>query len=78
VTRVGFAVGKRVGKAHVRNRVKRLLREAVRLYLPRIRPGFDVVIISRPPLAGKRFDAVTEVLQRQLDRAQLLKCLPVA
>lgn len=72
MTRVGFAVSKRVGKAHVRNRVKRVLRELVRKYLPEIQPGFDVVIIGRPALAGKPFSAIDEAVRRQLVQAHLL------
>jgi ribonuclease P protein component len=72
VTRVGFTVSKRVGKAHVRNRVKRVLREVMRVYLPSMPVGYDVVIISRPAIAGKPFDAVDEAVRRQLGQARLL------
>ena len=45
--RYGFAVGKRVGKAHVRNRAKRLMREAARSLHPHLRQGHDVLFIAR-------------------------------
>ncbi len=42
---------KSVGTAVVRNRVKRLLREAWRARLPSIPPGRDYVLVARPGLA---------------------------
>jgi ribonuclease P protein component len=76
VTRVGFTVSKRVGKAHVRNHVKRVLREVVRKYLPQICPGYDVVIISRPALAGKSYVEIDEAVRRQFVHARLLSGVP--
>jgi ribonuclease P protein component len=46
--RVGFTVSKKVGNAVERNRVRRRLREVVRLAPPdRMRPGYDYVLIGR-------------------------------
>ena len=49
--RVGVTAAHRIGGAVVRNRAKRLLREAVR-HLP-LREGVEVVLIARPPITGK-------------------------
>lgn len=46
--RFGFTVTKQLGNAVVRNRIRRRLREAVRLEAPRsARPEFDYVLIAR-------------------------------
>lgn len=69
-SRFGFAVGKRVGNAVVRNRVKRRLREVVRAYRPH--GGWDVVVIARPAAAGADFATLDGALRSLFRRAQLL------
>jgi ribonuclease P protein component len=49
--RLGLAVPKAVGGAVVRNRVKRLLREAWRSLLSDVPRGRDYVLVARPGLA---------------------------
>jgi len=67
-TRCGFVVGKKLGKAHDRNRIKRRVREAVRLQYAAIAPGYDLVFVVRPAATGVSFSelqqAVTGLLQR--------------
>ncbi len=52
--RLGFTVGTKVGKAVVRNRVRRRLREIYRLHEEEIAPGVDLVIVARGRAAGAR------------------------
>ena len=56
--RVGFTVGRALGGAVQRNRMKRRLREAVRLTKPSTAPNADVVINPKKGLLAVDFDAV--------------------
>jgi ribonuclease P protein component len=56
--RVGFTVGRALGGAVHRNRMKRRLREAVRLTRPVPGPGADVVINPKKVLLTTGFDAL--------------------
>ena len=42
--KVGFSISKKVGNAVVRNKVKRQLRECVRPVLPKLKPGYYIII----------------------------------
>jgi ribonuclease P protein component len=69
LVRVGFTVSKKVGNAVERNRVRRRLREVVRLAPPdRMRPGFDYVLIGRRAALGLPFGRLSEDFGRALER----------
>jgi ribonuclease P protein component len=58
--RVGLTVSKKVGKAVVRNQVKRWLREAVRHELHRLVRPVDVVLIAHPSAAESSAEALRD------------------
>lgn len=68
VSRSGFVVGKRLGKAVDRNRARRRIREAVRLNYDQIAPGWDLVFIARSPTL-----ITVEFVQIQVTVEQLLR-----
>ena len=66
--RVGFIVPKHGQSSVARNRLKRRLREIVRLKLLPELPPVDVVIRARREAYGARFDALATQLARAGDR----------
>ncbi len=62
--RVGFTVGRALGGAVQRNRMKRRLREAVRLSRPASTLPVDVVINPKKSLLAADFDAVLNEVSR--------------
>jgi ribonuclease P protein component len=70
VSRYGFSISKRVGKAVVRNRVKRRLREVARSLSTK--PGSDIVVIARSPAAEATYRDLRDCFEGLLVKARLL------
>lgn len=70
--RVGMSVGRRVGGAVVRNRTRRRMRAILRSLAPRLRAGWDVLVIARPPVAAADHGALLASMTRTLSRAGVL------
>ena len=61
--RAGFTVGRGVGKAVVRNRTKRLMKESYRLLEDRLVGCSDIVIVARNRAAGRTFSQISKDLE---------------
>ena len=68
--RYGFVTGKRVGKAVVRNRVKRLLREVTKATPTDL--GWDIVIVARGRAATASYSELKAAVSGLLHRARIL------
>lgn len=66
--RLGITVSRKVGKAVVRNRVKRWLREAFRRNLARLPGGVDLVFVARPEAPAQAYAAVEAELLEAVNR----------
>lgn len=72
-SRFGFSINARLGGAVVRNRLKRRLREMIRLRLPLMEAGGDVVVIARRPILCADTHQMDAACARLLRRAHLLR-----
>ncbi len=70
--RIGLSVSKKIGKAVVRNKVKRLIREAIRQVLPQLTWTGDLIIIARTPLADMEYHELQSSLMHCLKKSKLL------
>ncbi len=64
--RAGYTVSTKLGHAVVRNRVRRQLREIVRLHTAELKPDRDIVIVARSRAVGANY--------QDLERAFLKAC----
>ena len=71
--RVGITTSKKVGNAVQRNRSRRVIREAFRALAPRVRPGFDLVLVARGKTPYVKSTDVRRQRERQRQAAGLLR-----
>ena len=69
--RVGITVGKKLGKAVTRNRVRRRLREIYRLHELQFRPGYDLVVVARSQAVNASFSQLTKAYLSLADKLNL-------
>jgi ribonuclease P protein component len=67
--RVGLTVGKIMGKAHERNRIKRRMREALRRHIDLLPAGFDLILHPRRAVLTMEFAQLEREVVRILQQA---------
>ena len=72
-TRLGITVSTKLGKAVVRNRVRRRLREIWRLNKKDMVPGWDIILVARVRAVDMPYQKLDKMYRRLLHEAGLLK-----
>ncbi len=70
--RVGITTSKKIGNAVMRNRSRRIIREAFRLISPDIKRGYDIILVARGKTPFLKSTDVREQLIKQLSKAGIL------
>ena len=69
--KVGFSCGKKVGKAVVRNKVKRRLKEAVYFYRNSIKPRYNYIFVAKSNASEASFEELKQNVEYLLKKANL-------
>lgn len=65
-TRVGITSSKKIGKAHERNRARRLIRAAFSFYESELNASYDIVFVARSKTSKVKMQEVREQMEKQL------------
>ena len=72
INRVGITGSKKLGKAHIRNRTRRRIREVYRLNEEKFLPGWDIVVVARTKAVDAPFDKLTRSYLHLAKKAGIL------
>ncbi len=73
VTRIGITTSKKIGKAVLRNRSRRIIREAYRLIADEVRPGVDLVFVARGKTPFVKSSDILCAMKKELKEAGVLE-----
>ena len=71
--RLGITVSTKVGKAVVRNRTRRKLREIYRLHEQELKPGYDLVVVARVRAGASRYQELERSFLQLAKKLDLLR-----
>ena len=69
--RLGVTVSTKLGKAVVRNRVRRRLREIYRLSQPEMKKGYDIVLVARARAAAAAYSELARAYRKGCEKLEL-------
>jgi len=71
--RLGISASKKIGNAVVRNRMRRMLKEIVRLHESEIQDHVDIILIVRNGAVGMEYKELEKSVLHVLRKASLIK-----
>lgn len=77
-SRFAIAVGRHIGKAARRNRIKRRIREILRVRLNKLAAGYDCLIVARSGAASASYAELESALVQLLSRSGILADEPMS
>ncbi len=69
--KVGFAVTKKIGHAHIRNLIRRRLREIVYNEIPRLKQNFNIILLAKDGIQNASFAEIKKEVVFLLKKAQM-------
>jgi ribonuclease P protein component len=71
--RMGVSVSKKLGNAVIRNRLRRMIKEMVRIHAEQICRHYDFIVIARKPIVDMEYQEMEKCLLHVLKKAELLQ-----